>query len=81
MNFKIKNFTNTQTIDIETATMWDGFEQVPLVRIFQRGGSMLFQLDLREDQARFMATALSMALDEAANKAKTINSLLAEEKQ
>jgi hypothetical protein len=67
MKFNIKNFTDADVLGVEgTAQKFIGDTQkTPLVSISQDGGSMRLYHSMRPDQARFMASALQLAADQA----------------
>jgi len=68
MRFNVKNFTDAEVVSIEgCAQNFPRKEgRTPLVHVSQYSGCcMSFHLAMRPDQARFMATALQMAADEA----------------
>ena len=61
MKFQIKDFCDLHAIEVEP--LGSGDEK--LVLLIQRGASMYFQHTMRPEQARFLASALQMAADEA----------------
>ena len=67
MRFNVKNFTDAEAVSIEGCAQNFPSKKgrTPLVCVTQYSGCMSFNLAMRPEQARFMATALQMAADEA----------------
>ena len=63
MQFKIKNFINSQELEITPREPDDHLPQ--RVSIDHYAGALNFHFSVTTEQARFMAAALQMAADEA----------------
>lgn len=61
MKFQIKDFVDLHAIEVEAHESGED----RLVLVMQKSGSMYFQHAMRIEQARFLASALQMAADEA----------------
>lgn len=73
MKFHVKNFTESDHVGIEGyAQEFEGkHSPTPIVMLSHYAGSLSMHHAMRPDQARFMATALAMAADEAEQKAQS----------
>ena len=73
MKFQIKDFVDMQTIEFEHLHHVGDY-----VMITQSAGSMYFQHTMRPEQARFLASALLIAAEEAEQSAAKAKALEAQ---
>lgn len=71
MKFHVKNWTDMDTVGVEPSVYKadDAALGRPLVTVSQMIGSLSFQFSVTPDQARWMATALQLAAEEAEKRA------------